>query len=312
MNKALTAKYRPQTFDEVVGHEVEVRALKGAIKADRARTFLFTGGSGFGKTTLARIAAREIGCLEQDFLEVDAATKTGIAEMREVMDSVQYRPLGEGTIKAVLIDEVHALSKAAVQSLLKITEDPPDWVYWFLATTEPKRVIKTLRTRSFALDLKPVSSKIILGLLERIAKKEKLADGPHGQKLLSLCADMAEGSPRQAISNLAVCAEAKSLKEAEGLLEAAADEAEAIDLARLLVKRAKWHEVQEVLGRLKEGNAESVRHVVRAYLTTVALNARDVDTAGATLEMLDCFLTPFHPSDGHSPLVLACGKALLS
>lgn len=307
-SKVLTDKYRPSDWKDVVGQDLQVKSLRNALSRNSNHTYLFTGPSGTGKTTLARLAAKEVNVSAYELVEIDAASKTGIDDIREVLESNLYRPMGGGN-KAIILDECHALSKSAIQALLKATEEPPDWLYWFLCTTEPGRVIKTLQTRCFRCDLKPVKSKDLQRLLLDICKNEKIK---LSTDIVDLCVQGSDGSPRQAIANLAVCSVATSMEEAEELLQKEVEASEAIDLARLLVKRVSWRELQGCLQKLKDNNPESVRHIVRAYLTTVVLNAKNEDSAGACLEILDCFSQPFNSADGISPLVLACGKAVLS
>jgi DNA polymerase-3 subunit gamma/tau len=302
---SLITKYRPQSFEEVVGHDAAVRALEGSIAAGNATAFLFTGPSGTGKTTLARIVAKAVGCEPGNLIEIDAATNTGIEAMREVTADLIYKPIG-GNIKAVIVDEAHALSKAASQSLLKILEEPPDWVYWFLCTTEETRVLPTLRTRCFKVDLKPVNKKELLRLLTYVIKEERIKL-PTG--VAELCAEEAQGSPRQALSYLAVCASVENIDEACELIGSALGSAEAVDLARLLVRGGNWADAQLLLRKLKDTDPESVRRVVQAYLTTVIVNAKMEMEAGRALEILDHFSQPFYQMGG---LVLACGKALLA
>lgn len=307
MSDTLITKYRPQTFDDVVGQDAAVRALRASVAKRSARAYLLTGPSGTGKTTLARIVAAELGCAPADLEEIDAATHTGVDDMRAVTAQQQYRPLGGG-VRALVIDECHMLSKSAWNSLLKILEEPPAHVAWFLCTTEPTKVPKTVVTRCLACELRPVASSVLEELLGGVADAEKMdADG----QVLRLCARQADGSPRQALSNLAVCAAAKSAQEARELMRSAEESAEAVDLARLLVKRGRWSEAQELIGRLSEVSPESVRHVVRAYVSKVVMSAKSEDQAGYGLEVLDAFSEPFHPSDGVAPLLLACGRLLL-
>jgi DNA polymerase III gamma/tau subunit len=296
----------------VVGHSAVVKSLQAAIKKGSARAYLFTGPSGVGKTTLARIAATAAGCLPEDLVEIDAATHTGIDDMRQATTSLMYRPVGEGSVKAIIIDEMHALSKPAVQSLLKKIEEPEPWVYWFLCTTEPQRVLPTIKTRCFPVDLKSVSTEALTKLLDKIAAAEKLYDGPNGEAVLDCCVDAADGSPRQAIANFALCSEAKTVKEAQTLLRSAQDSAEAVDLARILVRGGSWKDVQPLLLKLKDTDAESVRRVVRAYVNTVARGAKDERSAGRCLELLDAFHSPFNAPFDASDLTLAAGKAVLS
>lgn len=314
MSDELINKYRPQSFDDVIGHEAVIKALRAAVAGKTARTFMFTGPAGVGKTTLARIVAAEAGCLPDDRHEIDAATNTGIEDMRNVTAGLDYQPLGEGTIKAVIVDEVHALSKAALQSLLKSLEEPQPWVYWMLCTTEPGKILQTIKTRAMHCDLKPVPSNVLMDHLDMIANKEKMLKGDLRDQVVELCVAEAHGSVRQAISNLVLCSSVSSIDEAEGLVAASTGSAEAFDLARALLKRAPWKEVQDILRKLKESNPnpESVRHVVRAYMTTVIIGAKSESAAGGAMEVLDAFSTPFYSSDGLSPVVLACGKVLLS
>lgn len=304
--KSLINKYRPEDFDEVIGQDAVVRSLEKSIADRNSNGYLFTGPSGTGKTTLARLVAKALGCLPADILEVDGATETGIDDMREVLSGLMYRPLGEGSMKAVIVDEFHALSKNAVTALLKSMEEPPSWVLWFVCTTEPTKVPVAVKTRCLAYQLKEVRSTELFDFLGATEEAKDVSDD-----ILDLCAREAHGSPRQALSNLGVCLAAKDKEEAADLLRAAGDSTEAIDLARLLLSGGSWADARDILIKLKEKSPESVRHTVRAYTTAVILNPKSKGTESA-FAVLEAFSEPFHSSDGASPLVLACGKLLLS
>lgn len=310
MSDTLITQFRPKTFGEVIGHPKVVKALENALEKKAARAYLLTGDAGTGKTTLARLAAAKVGCKPGDIEEIDAATNTGIDEMRAVTERLAYKPIGS-EVKAVIVDECHALSRQAWQSLLKILEEPPSWVYWFLCTTEAGKVPKAVVTRCFPVNLKPVDGDVLFNWLINLIEENKLfpkmkedtVDGIAG-----VCVDNAMGSPRQALSNLSLCLTATSKKEAAALMGSAADSPEAVELARALIQRQPWSKVQGLLKGMKDANPESIRHVVRAYVTAVALGN---PKAGSALEILDLFSQPFPSTDGISPVVLACGKLIL-
>lgn len=303
-DNSLQTKYRPKKFEEVLGQHAVVKSLKTAVSRVAGHAFLLTGPSGTGKTTLARLTAAALGCGE-NVEEVNAATHTGVDDMREVTDGFQYLPLGGGK-KAVIIDECHMLSKNAWNSMLKSIEDPPEWGFWFMCTTEPTKVPATIKTRCLSYDLKLVKEADIVELLDRVAEAEDLRVKG---SVIELCAQEARGSPRQALSNLGVCLEASSGEEAAELLRAASENAQSIDLARALARGAGWSEVAEILRTLGETNPESVRHVVRAYFTSVALKATAPAKAGPAMAIVAAFNTPFNSSDGISPLAVACAAA---
>ena len=311
MSETLINKYRPSKFEDVLGHKAAIKAIKGALDKGLARTFLFTGGSGFGKTTLARIIANAVKCKPEDRLEIDAATNTGVEEMRGVIDGLAYKPIG-GKVKVIIVDECHALSKNAWQALLKILEEPPSWVYWVLCTTEATKVPQTIKTRALQIDLKAVSNDDLTDFLDRINESEKLLASNVADDIVDLCVKEASGSPRQALANMALCASVSKVDEAKELLRTAQGSAEAFELARLLIRRQGWRDAQDLLRKLKDTNPEGIRHVVRAFMTTTILNAKDEKTAGNAMEILDAFSVPFHSQDGLSPVVLAVGKVLLS
>ena len=308
MTETLYLKYRPETFKQVIGHAAIVRSLQGVLEKKTNHTFMLSGPSGTGKTTLARIAATTLGCAPSDVQEIDAATFTGIDDMRGITAALHYRPLGESASKVIIIDECQALTKAAWQSLLKSLEEPPAWVYWFLCTTDPAKVPANIQTRCTKYELKPVALRDIEDLLFAIYEDEKM-DCP--EDVVILCAKEAQGSPRAALVNLGACAGAKDKREALELLQSAAESNEAVELARALVAGKPWETIKGILTGLEGQNAESVRHVVRAYVTKVIMGSNGKGMP-KNFAILEAFGKPFPAGDGISPLLLAVGELLFA
>ena len=219
--KGLSLKYRPQSFDEVIGQDVMVQIIKNAIKMDRIpNAYLLTGIRGVGKTTTARIIAKAINCknsenLEKkcegfchceaitnsnhiDVLEMDAASKTGIDDIRELIDSAKYYPTS-AKYKVFIIDEVHMLSKQAFNGLLKTLEEPPPHLKFILATTEVKKIPLTIISRCQRFDLRRIKLEEMVSFLKKISEKEK---AKINEKALLLIAKASEGSVRDALSIL--------------------------------------------------------------------------------------------------------------
>lgn len=304
---SLITKYRPKTWDEVIGQDAVVKAFKRSIQKVKSHAYLLHGPSGTGKTTLARIAAAGAMVGSADCVEVDAATFSGVDDTRALTQSMGYRPISGGN-RAIIMDECHVLSATAWKALLKSVEEPPEFLFWFFCTTDIGKVPETIKTRCTSFKLKEVDWELLQVLLLDIAKREGVNVS---EEVIELCAEKAKGSPRQAISNLAACLNVKDTTQARSLLEEAEGKEEIIALARKLLGKASWWEVQKTLVGLKQENGESVRHVIRAYMTTVILGAKKADVVGRAGEVLSEFSEPFPSGDGFSPVVMACVKLCL-
>ena len=303
----LHTEYRPSEFGEVIGQEAACRALVGLIKRGESRAFLLSGPSGTGKTTLARIAARVLGCADKDVLEIDAATHTGIDSMRQVQELIQYRPFGKSKERAVIIDEAHAVSRQAWQSLLKSIEEPPAHVAWFLCTTEPGKVPQTIKTRCSALALKLVAEPEMRKLYARVAEAEAIKLPP---EVRDAVIREAEGSPRQMLVNMALCREARDRKEASALLRDARESDGVAELCKFLMQGGSWSKAAALLEALADEPPESIRIGVCNYLGGALRRAASDKQACAILALLEPFVEPFAAGADRAMLAVAVGRAL--
>ena len=277
--RVLARKYRPQTFADLVGQEAMVRTLTNAFAAGRiAQAFILTGIRGVGKTTTARIIAKGLNCIgpdgsggpttqpcgvcapclaiaegrHLDVLEMDAASQTGVGDIREIIDSVHYRAVS-ARYKIYIIDEVHMLSTAAFNALLKTLEEPPAHVKFIFATTEIRKVPVTVLSRCQRFDLKRIEPEVMLDLLSKIAAAEGAELTPAA---LALITRAAEGSARdatslldQAIGSATGRVEAEQIRAMLGL----ADRSRVLDLFDLVLKGEAGAALSELSAQYADG-----------------------------------------------------------
>ena len=220
-SKVLALKYRPKTFDDLIGQEVVAETITNSIKADKIpNAYLFTGIRGIGKTTTARIVAKGLNCLNGienlckedlcdncksiadsshiDVLEMDAASKTGVDDVRDLIEFSRYGPTS-AKYKIFIIDEVHMLSKQAFNALLKTLEEPPEYLKFIFATTEIKKIPITVVSRCQRFDLSRIKSSELFEFIKNIKEKE---NGKVSDEALKLIVKISEGSVRDALSLL--------------------------------------------------------------------------------------------------------------
>lgn len=196
-------KYRPQSWDEVVGQNHIVQTLTNALKNNEvAHALLFAGRHGTGKTTVARILAKELGVVGSDLVEIDAASNRGIDDARRLKEATFFVPIN-GPVKIFILDEAHMLTKEANNALLKTLEEPPSLVYFVLCTTMPGKLLMTIRSRCQQHQFKQLASDVIMQRLEYICSKEDIG---FENAALNLIAAQARGSMRDGISFLELIA----------------------------------------------------------------------------------------------------------
>jgi DNA polymerase III gamma/tau subunit len=303
-------EYRPQTFAEVVGQKDAVAALRNVIKTKTSHAFLFSSTTpGIGKTTLARIAAKEVGCLPTDIMEVSAAVLTGVDDMRRVQDAMEYRSFHGKGERAVILDECARLSKNAWDSLLKIIEEAPEHAYFFFCTTDVGKVPSTIKTRCVHINLNPLTDDQIVNLLHVIMARAKLKVS---DEVVDVIVRSAQGSARQALVNLALCQNVADAKIAAQLTQNVLDSDPVLELCRFLLKGGSWGKAMGLVAKLEQEPPEGVRIVVCRYLAKTLIGTRDDKEALFLLRTLEAFEKPFNPSEGQAPLLLAIGATLFS
>ena len=295
---ALANKYRPKSFTEVIGQDNAVIALKNIIKNQNFHNgYIFSGTRGVGKTTLGRLFAKALNCSNYDIengvtcnvcttceeiqknshldlIEIDAASRTGVDDMRELLDSVQYRP-SQGKYKIYLIDEVHMLSMQSFNALLKTLEEPPSHVIFIMATTETHKIPKTIISRCLQFNLKLVSDKLIGKNIEKIFTEEGVKSD---KKSIDLLVELAKGSVRdsltlsdQAISHCDGNLDEESISKLHGVLD--------LSSTTKLFESVFINQVDKVVEELKRYQSLDVNYEILFDRALSFLHQKIIETA---------------------------------
>jgi len=215
MSQVLYRKYRPQKFSDVIGQDHIVKVLEGAIKLGNiSHAYLFSGSRGTGKTSLARIFAREVGTSPDDLVEMDAASNRGIDDVRSIRDSVSSLPF-RSQYKVYIIDEVHMLTKDAWNAFLKTLEEPPKHVIFILATTELEKVPDTVISRCQAFQFRQPNQAILKDFALAIAKKEDTKIDPEAAELVALLGDGSFRDTQGIVQKILAYSKNKTISEEE-------------------------------------------------------------------------------------------------
>ncbi|MEK9177439.1 MAG: DNA polymerase III subunit gamma/tau [Patescibacteria group bacterium] len=253
---ALYRKYRPQSFKEVIGQPEVVKALSGALKEGNvAHAYLFFGSRGTGKTSVARIFAKELGASDVDIHEIDAATYTSVDNIRALREEVSTMPF-ESEKKVYIVDEVHMLSKAAFNAFLKTLEEPPAHVVFILATTDLEKVPETVQSRCQAFTFKKPTVKAIAEMVTKVAKAEGFALEKASAELIGLLADGSFRDAHGILQKILASSEDKTISVAEVEMVTGAPKNELIQ--RIIAGLAKGEpaDALKALGEAMDASAD--------------------------------------------------------
>jgi len=301
----LYQKYRPKTFEDVIGNESSIAALEKALtKKNHSHVYLLSGPPGTGKTTIARIAANKLGATEMDLREINSANARGIETAREIIQSIRYNPQGEAIV--YILDECQKFTGEMQSALLKPLEDTPESVYFFLCTTDPSKLLKAIKSRCTEIKTTVLPIEKIVSIIRRVNKLEELGIS---KNVLESIANKAEGSPRNALVMLEQISNADSDEAIEKILDSKGneDDAEVIELARaLLNSKNNWKDIAIILRKLKDNgkldDTETIRYIVLGYMNAVIMNGSLMPRAVAALE---AFSEPTY-NTGKAGITLAC------
>ena len=270
----LYRKYRPSTLDDMVGNEIAIKTMKKELE-NGSHVFLFTGNAGCGKTTLARILAKEVGAGELSIREINSAENRGIDTAREVMEQMRYTPT-DGDALVWIFDECHQWLSPVQNAFLKALEDTPSHVYFCLCTTDPQKLIKPLVTRCSVINVKPLSDEDMIFLLKRTARAEKIK--LDNQVYERIC-EIANGGSRKALKLLGKVLYLDSDEERLDALKNADDSSEnpeTLELCRLLAsKGANFKKASNLLKAMDLSEPEKVRQAVMGYMNACLLKGSD-------------------------------------
>lgn len=301
----LCQKYRPTLFKQVVGQESVVKILQEKLKNhDLNQAVILSGISGVGKTTIARILATKLRCGEKDLILINAADDRGIETARGIINTVHLEPW-QGESRVWILDESHRLTPDFQNALLNLLEEPPKSRYFILCTTDPNKLLKTVKTRCLHLELKPVSLGALLTFIKDILLRENktLEDN-----VTAVLVNMAGGSVRQALRLLEGVLACSEREEQLAFLQSSQEKESSYALVQLLCRSSsQWSEAVKLLRDVENEDAEKIRQSILGYARAILLN--DPKRAASAYLILNSFRDDFYTTR-HAGLAMSVYECL--
>lgn len=297
----LYRKYRPENLTDMVGNEKTIKSLEKELE-NGSHVFLMTGPAGCGKTTLARIMAKKVNAGPLSIHEINSAENRGIDTAREIMEQMRFNP-SDGDSIVWILDEMHMITSAGQNALLKALEDTPEHCYFFLCTTNPEKLIAPLKTRCSIINVVPLKDEEMIYLLKRTARAEKIKID---SEVYERICEIAQGGSRKALKLLAKVLYLDSDEERLEVLknEDSSESKEVKELCQLLMSgKANWSSISKVLKNIDMTEAERVRQAVMGYMGAVLLNGK---SSAPIVSAMQAFSSADTYKNGKSAIIVAC------
>ena len=301
---SLDLKHRPPNLEAIIGNEDLVKSLSSVLaKKDKPHSYLLTGPSGCGKTTIGRIIKSMLECSDRDYHEINSADARGIDDVRAIQKQMMFKPSG-GPVQVWVIDECHKMTNDAQNAFLKTLEEPYQHVYIVLCTTDPQKLLKTIKTRCTSFEVEELSSREISKLLKKTIKKE---NKEIEKEVLNQIIKDSLGCPRMALKILDKIIDLPEEEQLECAKQAAEQESQTIELCRILMKdNPSWKSIAGIIKNLlKTTSEESIRRAVLGYFNAVLLNSGNP----VAYHIMSCFEQSYFYS-GKAGLTISCWEAI--
>jgi len=301
-------KYRPKTLDEIVGNRGIVESLNALFQSPTIpHSFMFSGQSGAGKTTLARIIASKLGCFPTELREINASDTRGIDTVRQIISESRFTPM-LGRIKVYILDECQNLTGDAQNSLLKVLEEPPASVIFILCTTAPEKILSTIKTRCLQFIVSPLTDRDMLFLLNKVMKAESLTVP---NDIIAVILELSEGIPRSALNLLEML---KDITDLDTALDIASKEhfarVEVVDICKAIIKQEEWESLMKKFTGIKEIDYEKMRIMMAGYFGGCLQRARSYEEMKFFSALLELFLPPISYVSAKNDLLYRISKSI--